>query len=98
MSLRSTHLKLIGAAGAAALAIGTIGQPGRRRASKNLDVQLPRPACAVDATNVDVRPGTPTTKMVAGQTDKHAMSQVVHLDAAQSGPGRAPSAPTSTAT
>ena len=80
MSLRSKHLKLVGAAGAAALAIGTMASPAVA-ASKDLTYH-----CAtLGATNVTFNFGTLKTKMVAGQTDKHAMSQVIHLSAAQGG-------------
>ncbi|HEY2879745.1 Ig-like domain repeat protein [Nocardioides sp.] len=80
MSARSQHLKLIGAAGAAALAIGTMAGPAVA-ATKDLTY-----SCAtLGPTNVTFNFGSLKTKMVAGQTDKHAMSQVIHLNAAQGG-------------
>ena len=78
MSLRSKHLSIVGAAGAVALTIGTMASPAVA-ATKNLTY-----SCATlgdTATTFDF--GTLKSKMVAGQTDKHAMSQVVHLTTQQ---------------
>jgi hypothetical protein len=77
MSVR-THYKLLGLAGAAALTIGTIAAPALA-APQNLTY-----TCAtLGPTDVTFDAGTLKTTMVAGQTDKHAMSQVIHLNAAQ---------------
>jgi hypothetical protein len=78
MSVRSKHLKLVGAVGAAALAVGTVATPAvaaSQDLTYNCDVLM--------ATKVSLDPGTIPATMVAGQTSKRTMSMVVHLDAAQ---------------
>lgn len=78
MSLRSKHLKLIGAAGAAALTIGAVATPAVA-ASQDLTYTCD----LLDSTSVSLNPGTIPATMVAGQTSKRTMSMVVHLTADQ---------------
>jgi hypothetical protein len=80
MSLRSKHLKLIGAAGAAALTVGALASPAL---AATKDVTYTCATLGDTATTFDF--GTIKSKMVAGETDKHAMSQTIHLTAMQGG-------------
>ncbi len=81
MSLRITkNLKLTGAAGAAALAIGSLASPALA-ASQHITY-----TCDVlGPTDVSLNPGSIPATMVAGQTSKRTMHMVVHLDAVQTG-------------
>lgn len=78
MTVRSTHLKLIGAAGAAALAIGTVATPAVA-ASQDINYTCN----TLGPTSVGIDPGAIPAKMVAGQKSKRTMKMVVHLKAAQ---------------
>lgn len=82
MSLRSKHLKLIGAAGAAALTVGTLASPALA-VGHNLTYTCDAP---VGATSVTFDPGTVPAKMVAGQKlVNHNAKLTVHLNQQQTG-------------
>ncbi|MGC4112200.1 MAG: Ig-like domain repeat protein [Nocardioides sp.] len=86
MTVRSSHLKLVGALGAAALTVGAIGAASPALAAgHDLTYQCtgqPVPLQAVDTT---LNPGAIPAKMTAGQSVKNSMSLVVHLNQTQTG-------------
>jgi len=83
MPVRKNHLKLVvGAAGAAALTIGTVAAAF----ATSRDIKY---SCAtLGATNVSLDVGSIPTKMVAGQKSKRTMHMVVHLTDPQVTPAR----------
>jgi hypothetical protein len=86
MSLRShTHLKLIGAVGATALAIGTVAAPAiaaPKDLTYNCSTGTPAPLGAIAST---FNPGKIPAKLTAGQSVKRSMKLVVHLSQTQTG-------------
>jgi hypothetical protein len=78
MSVRTKNLKLVGVGSAVALTIGAIAAPALA-ATKDVVYTC----TTLGPTSATFNYGTIMPTMVAGQTDKHAMSQVIHLTAAQ---------------
>jgi hypothetical protein len=87
MTVRSKHLTLVGAAGAVALAVGTIAAPAMAASQPTTYAcAAPINSPADPTTNVDFDPGTLPTSLVAGQTVKqNPITLVVHLDQTQTG-------------
>ncbi|HEX3930815.1 MAG TPA: Ig-like domain repeat protein [Nocardioides sp.] len=86
MTVRSKNLKLVGALGAAALTVGTLGAVSPALAAGH-DLTYtctgnPIPLGAVDST---LNPGTIPAKLAAGQALTQHMSLVVHLNQTQTG-------------
>ena len=76
MSFRHlNHLKLVGAAGAAALAIGTVASPAVAAAQ-----DLTYTCDVLGPTSATLNPGSIPNSLVAGQTSKRTMTMVVHLN------------------
>jgi len=82
MTVRSTHLKLIGAAGAAALAIGTVATPAVAAGPVSASVNYKCLALgAVTVTpSAQYNVATPPTSLVAGQVKKLATTSTFHLN------------------
>jgi hypothetical protein len=85
MSLRPTHLKLIGAAGAAALTVSVLASPAAavtKNLTYNCSVGDPAPLGKVAST---LNTGKIPAKMTAGQSVRRNMTLAVHLDQTQTG-------------
>jgi len=82
MTVRSTHLKLIGAAGAAALAISTVATPAVAAGPVLASVHYK--CLALNSVNVtpsaQYNVAAPPTSLVAGQTKKLATTSTFHLN------------------
>jgi hypothetical protein len=74
MSARSAHLKFIGAAGAAVLAVGMVATPAVA-ASQDLTYNC----SSLGLVSVSLDPGPIPATMVAGQTSPRTMNMVVHV-------------------
>jgi hypothetical protein len=87
MTVRSTHLKLIGAAGAAALAIGTVATPAV--AAGPVSASIRYKCLALNSINVTpsakYNVAAPPTSLVAGQTKKLATTSTFHLNPTDTG-------------
>ena len=79
MSLRSTHLKIVGAAGATALTVAALASPALATSQDITYNCTP----LLDSTSISLDPGSIPTNMVAGQKSKRTMNMVVHLSSAQ---------------
>jgi hypothetical protein len=81
MSVRSRHLKLVGAVGAAALTVGALASPALAATTHDLTYN-----CQIlSSTDATLDAGAIPATMTAGQVKKPATTVVVHLTALQTG-------------
>jgi hypothetical protein len=80
MTVRSKHLKIVGAVGASALAVGTLGVAPALAAGKTMTFQCQAPLLATSAT---LTPAKLPAKMAAGQASTGKMTVVIHLTPTQ---------------
>jgi hypothetical protein len=84
MSVRSTHLKIVGAVGAAALTVGALTAPALA-APQDITYNCDQGAPPLGPLDTTIDPGTIPAALVAGQKVKRNVTMTMHLDQTQTG-------------